>query len=80
MMNFKEKEAIYLFRQLAKDKQIASLLPLENDVIKKYVNKVSNYPLAIKWVIGQIARGRDINKVIEKWRVYTKAKNLTGDE
>lgn len=65
LKQLKEKEAIYLFRQLAKDKQITSLLPLENDVIKKYVNKVSNYPLAIKWVIGQIARGRDINKVID---------------
>lgn len=65
LKQLKEKEAIYLFRQLAKDKQITSLLSLDNEVIKKYVNKVSNYPLAIKWVIGQIARGRDINKVID---------------
>lgn len=60
-----EKEAIYLFRQLAKDKQVNSLAKLDNALIKKYVNKVSNYPLAIKWVIGQVARGRDINKVID---------------
>lgn len=64
LKQLKEKEAIYLFRQLSKDKQINSLMQLENDLIKKYVNKVSNYPLAIKWVIGQVARGRDINKVI----------------
>jgi LuxR family glucitol operon transcriptional activator len=60
-----EKEAIYLFRQLAKDKQVVGLAKLDNSLIKKYVNKVSNYPLAIKWVIGQVARGRDINKVID---------------
>ena len=65
LKQLKEKEAIYLFRQIAKDKQIISLLKISNDVIKKYVNKVSNYPLAIKWVIGQVARGRDINKVID---------------
>ena len=64
LKQLKEKEAIYLFRQLAKDKQISGLTSLDNEVIKKYVNKVSNYPLAIKWVIGQVARGRDINKVI----------------
>ncbi len=64
LKQLKEKEAIYLFRQLAKDKQLISLLKLDNEIIKKYVNKVSNYPLAIKWVIGQVARGRDINTVI----------------
>lgn len=64
LKQLKEKEAVYLFRQLSKDKQITSLTKLDNELIKKYVNKVSNYPLAIKWVIGQVARGRDINKVI----------------
>ncbi|MCB0536802.1 MAG: ATP-binding protein [Bacteroidetes bacterium] len=64
LKQLKEKEAIYLFRQLAKDKQVNSLLQIDNETIKRYVNKVSNYPLAIKWVIGQVARGRDINKVI----------------
>lgn len=64
LKQLKEKEAIYLFRQLAKDKQLGSLSILDDEIIKKYVNKVSNYPLAIKWVIGQVARGRDINIVI----------------
>lgn len=65
LKQLKEKEAVYLFRQIAKDKQISSLQRLDDKLIKKYVNKVSNYPLAIKWVIGQVARGRDINKVID---------------
>jgi len=65
LKQLKEKEAIFLFRQVAKDKQIESLAKLEDKVIKKYVNKVSNYPLAIKWVVGQVARGRDINRIID---------------
>lgn len=64
LKQLKEKEAIYLFRQLAKDKQLLNLIKIENDVIKKYVHKVSYYPLAIKWVLGQVARGKDINKII----------------
>jgi hypothetical protein len=60
LKQLKEKEAVYLFRQLSKDKQIYSLVKLEDNVIKKYVNKVSNYPLAIKWVIGQVARGKTL--------------------
>jgi len=64
LKQLKEREAVFLFRQVAKDKQISSLAKLDDALIKKYVNKVSNYPLAIKWVIGQVARGRDINKII----------------
>lgn len=64
LKQLKEKEAIYLFRQLAKDKQLSHLVKIKNDVIKKYVQKVSYFPLAIKWVLGQVARGKDINKII----------------
>ena len=73
LKQLKEREAIFLFRQIAKDKQINSLSKLEDNIIKKYVNKLSNYPLAIKWVIGQVARGRDINKIIDS------IDNATGD-
>lgn len=65
LKELKSAEAIYLFRQLARDKQLDYLNKLNNDVIQKYVSKVSFYPLAIKWVIGQVARGRDINTVID---------------
>jgi LuxR family glucitol operon transcriptional activator len=64
LKELKAKEAIYLFRQLAKDKQMDHLSKLKDDVILKYVQKVSFYPLAIKWVLGQVARGKDINKII----------------
>jgi len=65
IVQLKEIEAIFLFRQIAKDKQLKDLLKLDDSTIKKYVNRVSCYPLAIKWVIGQIARGKDINRVID---------------
>ncbi|MEQ8472173.1 MAG: tetratricopeptide repeat protein [Marinoscillum sp.] len=65
LKQLKAKEAVYLFRQLARDKQLTSLITLEDAVIKKYVHKVSYYPLAIKWVLGQVARGKNINKVID---------------
>lgn len=64
LKQLKEREAVYLFRQTARDKQLASLMTLDDKLVKKYVNKVSCFPLAIKWVIGLVARGKDINKVI----------------
>jgi len=64
LRELKSKEAAYLFRQLAKDKQLPSLTTLPDETIKSYVSKVSFYPLAIKWVVGQVARGKDINKII----------------
>jgi LuxR family glucitol operon transcriptional activator len=65
IIQLKEIEAVYLFRQIAKDKQQNGLLRLDDKTIKNYVNKVSCYPLAIKWLVGQIARGKDINRVID---------------
>lgn len=65
LKELKAKEAVHLFRQLCKDKQLEKLATLPEPTIKKYVDKVSCYPLAIKWVIGHVARGRDINKIID---------------
>lgn len=65
LKELKSKEAIYLFRQLSRDKQLLNLMQLDDEIIEKYVSKVAFYPLAIKWVIGQVARGKDINKVID---------------
>ncbi|MFA7379693.1 MAG: NB-ARC domain-containing protein [Bacteroidia bacterium] len=65
LKELKAKEAVYLFRQLARDKQLPSLASLPDEIIKTYTAKVSFYPLAIKWVIGQVARGKNINTVID---------------
>lgn len=60
----KENEAITLFRQIARDKKIDSLVKLPNETIKEYVNKVACYPLAIKWIIGNAAIGKNIDTAI----------------
>ena len=37
---------------------------LPDDIIFDYCDRMSRYPLAIKWVIGQVALGRDITAAI----------------
>lgn len=59
-----EDEAVHLFRLIARDKNINNLVKLPEKTIKKYVKKVSYYPLAIKWLIGQVIRGKRINDII----------------
>ena len=59
-----EDEAIHLFRLISRDKNIESLVKLPDKTIKKYVKKVSYYPLAIKWLIGQVSRGKRITDII----------------
>lgn len=65
LRELKQKEAVFLFRQISRDKGLSKLSQLPDEIIKKYVEKVSYYPLAIKWVVGQVARGKDINKIID---------------
>ncbi|MCU7198001.1 tetratricopeptide repeat protein [Turicibacter sanguinis] len=65
LKELKEKEAIHLFRKISEDKSIKGLRKLDDNTIKKYVNKVYCYPLAIKWVLGQVAIGKDINNIID---------------
>jgi len=77
LKQLKENEAIYLFRQVSKDKQIDSLVKLDDDTIRIYANRVSCYPLAIKWVIGQVAMGKDINSVIDSIHETTSVLSLT---
>lgn len=66
LKQLKVKEAISLFRRIARDKRLDSLVRIDDATLTQYVNKVACYPLAIKWVIGQIAIGKDINEVIGK--------------
>ncbi|MCQ4574123.1 MAG: NB-ARC domain-containing protein [Candidatus Brocadiales bacterium] len=65
LRQLKEKEAIHLFRQISKDKGLGSLTRLDDKTIRAYVNKVCCYPLAIKWVIGHVAMGKDISSIID---------------
>lgn len=65
LKQLKEKEAIHLFRTICKEKKLVNLVGCNDTVIKLYVNKVYCYPLAIKWVLGQVAIGKDINNLID---------------
>lgn len=64
LKQLKEKEAVYLFRAVARDKKLESLAGLGDETIRGYVKRVACYPLAIKWVIGNVAIGKDINDVV----------------
>jgi tetratricopeptide (TPR) repeat protein len=65
LKQLKEKEAVILFRLISRDKRLQSLIALDDETIKFYIKKIACYPLAIKWVIGQVAVGKDINGVID---------------
>ena len=66
LKELREKDAIHLFRVICREKQLSALAQASEDIIKKYVNKVYCYPLAIKWMVGQVSLGKDINEVTEK--------------
>lgn len=55
-----EKDAIQLFRIIAKERKKLNLLSLQNETISELVKRVKCYPLLIKWSIGQIFLGKDI--------------------
>lgn len=65
LRELKEKDAIVLFRLIAKDKNLSNLTSLPEATIKDLVNKVSCYPLAIKWMLGKVAIGTGILEVID---------------
>lgn len=65
LKELQEQEAVYLFRLICRDKNLISLSKLSDKTIKKYVNKVSCYPLAIKWLIGHASKGKSLDDIIE---------------
>jgi LuxR family glucitol operon transcriptional activator len=58
------KEALALFRSVSREKGLDDVVALPDDALIGYVEKLSFYPLAIKWVVGQLSLGRDINTAI----------------
>ena len=57
-------DAIALLRAVAREKGVDSLVRLPDNVLHKYAQKMSSYPLVIKWVVGQVALGKDINQLV----------------
>ena len=60
MTDMLEKDAIQLFRIIAKERKRSDLLRLSDVTIATLVKKVRCYPLLIKWSIGQVCLGKDI--------------------
>lgn len=65
LKELKEKDAIHLFRIICKEKGLQELQIADESLIRSYVKKVYCYPLAIKWVLGQAALGKNIMCVID---------------
>lgn len=65
LKELREKDAIHLFRIICKEKGLKDLQSAEEALIRSYVKKVYCYPLAIKWVLGQAALGKDIMSVVD---------------
>jgi len=55
------KDAVVLLRTVAREKSVEGLATLPDSNLEVLVERMSRYPLAIKWVVGQVALGRDIN-------------------
>jgi LuxR family glucitol operon transcriptional activator len=60
------EDAVLLIRTLAREKDVKDLARLPDRILLKYANRMSRYPLAIKWVIGQIALGKPIRKATDQ--------------
>lgn len=58
-------DAIDLFRRIAIEKSIRKLAQLPHETIKVYVERMSAYPLVIKWVVGQAAINKDIERLVQ---------------
>lgn len=65
LKELREKDAIHLFRIICKEKGLKDLQSAEEALIRSYVKKVYCYPLAIKWVLGKAALGKDIMSVVD---------------
>lgn len=60
--DFPEKDAMRLFRIVAKERGRMDLVSLKDERILELVRRVRCYPLLIKWSIGQVCLGKDINE------------------
>lgn len=59
-----EKEAIFYFRKLTNVYKVNVLIKQSDSVIKKYLKKLDNNPLAIKWFVINVGKGMDPNDIL----------------
>lgn len=58
-------DAVELFRIVAIEKSAKGLAQLATETIKTYVQRMSAYPLVIKWVVGLAALNQDIERLVQ---------------
>lgn len=66
LLDFPLEDSIELFKIISKERNRFDLLKLSNDAIIEKVKKVRSYPLLIKWSIGKICLGMDIDKAFNQ--------------
>lgn len=64
--DFLLSDAVTLFRIISKERNRQDLQKLQKKTIENYVKSVSSYPLLIKWSIGKVCLGMDINKAFNE--------------
>jgi len=64
--DMKDEDAIELFDIFSRSRKKEKLAALSKDIKLKYVNKVKNYPLIIKWAIGKVCLGTNIEKAFSE--------------
>lgn len=66
LVDMQTRDAVVLFRIIAKEKRLMDLVKLPTSTIEELVKRVRCYPLLIKWSLGQICLGKDINDAFNK--------------
>ena len=61
-----QRDAVQLFRIIARERKRGDLLRFPEETIVSLVKRVKCYPLLIKWSIGQVCLGKDINEAFSQ--------------
>ncbi|MCJ7423944.1 tetratricopeptide repeat protein [Candidatus Bathyarchaeota archaeon] len=61
-----ERDAVLLFRIFAKERNRQDLLRLKDETLSELVRRVRCYPLLIKWAIGQVCLGKDVDRAFSQ--------------
>ncbi|MFW9997706.1 MAG: NB-ARC domain-containing protein [Candidatus Odinarchaeota archaeon] len=61
-----DRDAIRLFRIIAKERNLPDLQRFTNETILRLVKRVRCYPLLIKWSIGQVFLGREVEEAFSE--------------
>lgn len=61
-----EKESLFYFRKLINAYKVNSMLKQKDSNIQKYLHKIDNNPLAIKWFVINVGKGMNPEDILNK--------------